>query len=147
MHQPPERQLMPIKLRCEVPRLRISVLFAWPFRIWTDRVWWWAVKRESEMERVQDSNLSATFLGHAPPWAPAHWICWVVGKNGLGFSKALPVWWAKRSKARTPPLADISVWLEPNLSYNGSSITRQFLQNAKYMPIGIIFFYLILSVK
>ena len=24
-------------------------------------------KRECEMERVQDSNLSATFLGHAPP--------------------------------------------------------------------------------
>jgi hypothetical protein len=44
-------------------------------------------------------------------------------------------------------LADISAWLEPHPSGNGSSITRHFLQNAKYMPIGIFLFYAIVSDK
>jgi hypothetical protein len=71
--------------------------------------------------------------------------CWeervgvLIGVTGLIGKKGV--------KWEPVPLADISAWLEPHLGCNGCSITRHFLQNAKYMPAGIFLFYVIVSNK
>ena len=68
------------------------------------------------------------------------------GRRGLGFPKGIPTLKGKRGKMRTRPPADRSACCEPNLSIEGLGTCRHHSQNAKNMPLSLIFIFVYISI-